>query len=206
MAMEGAQSQVSPVTLVAIMLVLAGLDLVGAIVAKEWTLGRSSWFFVAGAASFVVLFGVYAVGLRYAELSTVTFGWIVGLQVAVLVVERLRDQVELPPGKWVAIAAILVLQGYLVLAPNGGAPSDDGPFGVPHGVVEPEARTGQLTASAHGRRLPTWRPPVRRFGSGLRSCPMDSWCAIACSTSSGSGSSVDSRWRGRVRASVRRRC
>lgn len=146
MAMEGAQSQVSPVTLVAIMLALAGLDLVGAIVAKEWTLGRSSWFFVAGAASFVVLFGVYAVGLRYAELSTVTFGWIVGLQVAVLIVERVRYEVDLPPGKWIAIAAILVLQGYLVLAPNGGSPSDDGPLGEPRGVVAPEVRAGQLTA------------------------------------------------------------
>jgi hypothetical protein len=123
--MEGAQSQVSPVTLVAIMLLLAGLDLVGAIVAKEWTLGRSSWFFVFGAASFVVLFAVYAVGLRYAELSTVTFGWIVGLQVAVLIVERVRYEVQLPTGKWVAIAAILALQAYLVLAPNGAAASDE---------------------------------------------------------------------------------
>lgn len=123
MAMDGTQSQISPVTLVVIMLLLAGLDLLGAIVAKEWTLGRSSWFFVAGATSFVVLFAVYAVGLRYAELSTVTFGWIVGLQVAVLVVERVRYEVALPTGKWVAIAAILLLQGYLVLAPNGSTES-----------------------------------------------------------------------------------
>jgi hypothetical protein len=137
MAMEGAESQVSPVTLVVIMLLLAGLDLVGAVVAKEWTLGRSSWFFAAGTLSFVVLFAVYAVGLRYAELSTVTFGWIVGLQVAVLVVERVRYEVELPPGKWVAIGAILVLQGYLVLAPNGAAPSED--------AGSPEVRIDQLT-------------------------------------------------------------
>lgn len=138
MAMQGAQSQISPVTLVVIMLLLAGLDLVGAIVAKEWTLGRSSWFFVAGTASFVILFAVYAVGLRYAELSTVTFGWIVGLQVAVLLVERVRYEVELPPGKWVAIGAILLLQGYLVLAPNGSAPSEDT-------ARPPEVRIDQLT-------------------------------------------------------------
>jgi len=136
MVMHGAQSQISPVTLVAIMLVLAGLDLVGAVVAKEWTQGRSSWFFVAGMASFMVLFAIYAVGLRYAELSTVTFGWIVGLQVAVLVVERLRYEVDVPTGKWVAIVAILALQGYLVLAPNGAAVSEAGPA---------EARVDQLT-------------------------------------------------------------
>jgi hypothetical protein len=123
MAVANTESQVSPITLVVIMLVLAGLDLIGAVVAKEWTLGRSSWFFVAGTLSFIVLFAVYAVGLRYAELSTVTFGWIVGLQVAVLVVERVRYEVALPPGKWAAIVAILLLQGYLVLAPNGHTPT-----------------------------------------------------------------------------------
>ncbi len=136
MHIDGNQAQVSPVTLIVIMLLLAGLDLVGAIVAKEWTLGRSSWFFVAGAMSFVVLFAVYAVGLRYAELSTVTFGWIVGLQVAVLVVERVRYEVDLPPGKWAAIVAILVLQGYLVLAPNGARVNED--------ARPPEVRFDQL--------------------------------------------------------------
>ena len=137
MHIDGDQAQVSPVTLVVIMLVLAGLDLVGAIVAKEWTLGRSSWFFVAGVMSFVVLFAVYAVGLRYAELSTVTFGWIVGLQVAVLVVERVRYAVDLPPGKWAAIVAILALQGYLVLAPNSATANED--------ARPPEVRFDQLT-------------------------------------------------------------
>jgi hypothetical protein len=66
----------------------------------------------------VALFVVYAVGLRYAEMSTVTFGWIVVLQVGVLAVERFRYDVALPPGKWVAIAAIIALQAYLVLAPS----------------------------------------------------------------------------------------
>jgi hypothetical protein len=54
-----------------------------------------------------------------AELSVVTFGWIVFLQVGLLILDRVRYGVELPPGKWVAIAAILVLQAYLILAPNG---------------------------------------------------------------------------------------
>jgi hypothetical protein len=137
MAVQDASSQVSPVTLIVIMLVLAGLDLVGAIVAKEWTLGRSAWFFVAGAASFVVLFVVYAIGLRYAELSTVTFGWIVGLQVAVLIVERVRYEVDLPAGKWMAIVAILALQGYLVLAPNGSASVAEDGAAVPAGQLVP---------------------------------------------------------------------
>jgi hypothetical protein len=65
---------------------------------------------------------VYAVSLRVAELSTVTFGWIVTLQVGLLLLERIRYAVELPNGKWAAIVAILVLQAYLILAPNGSSP------------------------------------------------------------------------------------
>ncbi len=131
MVVANTTSDASPLTLVVIMLVLAGLDLLGAVVAKEWTLGRSSWFFVVGSVSFVVLFAVYAVGLRYAELSTVTFGWIVALQVAVLIVERVRYEVTLPPGKWAALVAIVLLQGYLVLAPNGHTPTEATQLTVP---------------------------------------------------------------------------
>jgi hypothetical protein len=52
----------------------------------------------------------------------VTFGWIVTLQVGLLLLERVRYAVVLPSGKWAAIVAILVLQAYLILAPNGEAP------------------------------------------------------------------------------------
>ena len=36
--------------------------------------------------------------------------------------ERIRYAVVLPNGKWAAIVAILVLQAYLILAPNGETP------------------------------------------------------------------------------------
>ena len=90
MAVTGSQSSASPATLIALVVVLAGLDLVGALLAKEWTSGRSPWMFAGGALVFLLLFSVYAIGLRFAEMSTVTFGWIVGLQVAVLFLERVR--------------------------------------------------------------------------------------------------------------------
>jgi hypothetical protein len=75
-----------------------------------------------GLLAFGALFTVYAISLKVAELSTVTFGWIVTLQVGLLLLERIRYAVELPNGKWAAIVAILLLQAYLVLAPNGSAP------------------------------------------------------------------------------------
>jgi peptidoglycan/LPS O-acetylase OafA/YrhL len=108
----------STAALVATIVALAALDLVGSMLAKEWTINRHLWMFVLGAISFVALFATYARALRYAELSTVTFGWIVVLQVGVLIVERVRHDVQLPTGKWIAIAGILVLQAYLVLASN----------------------------------------------------------------------------------------
>ncbi len=112
----------SPVELFAAMMGLATLDFVGAVFAKEWALGRSRWVFAAGLLTFALLFAVYALSLRVADLSTVTFGWIVCLQVGLLVFERIRYGVTLPAGKWTAIVAILTLQAYLVLMPNGEAP------------------------------------------------------------------------------------
>jgi hypothetical protein len=104
------------------MLMLAALDFLGAVLAKEWAEGHNHWLFAAGLAAFAALFAVYAVSLKVAELSTVTFGWIITLQVGLLLLERIRYAVELPSGKWAAIVAILVLQAYLILAPNGSSP------------------------------------------------------------------------------------
>jgi hypothetical protein len=112
----------SPLGLFAAVVLLAGLDFFGSVLAKEWAERHNHWLFAAGLLTFVVLFAVYALSLHVAELSTVTFGWIVSLQVGLLLFERLRYAVVLPQGTWVAIAGILLLQAYLVLAPNGSAP------------------------------------------------------------------------------------
>jgi hypothetical protein len=100
----------SPLLLVGAMVMLAALDFLGAVLAKEWAEGRNHWLFAAGLVAFGALFAVYAVSLKVAELSTVTFGWIVTLQVGLLLLERIRYAVELPNGKRAAIVAILVLQ------------------------------------------------------------------------------------------------
>jgi hypothetical protein len=104
------------------MVLLAGLDLAGSLFAKEWAHRHHSGFFLAGLVSFVVLYVVYARALAVAELSIVSLGWIVFLQVGLLLVDRLVYGVILPPGKWAAVAAILALQAYLMLASDGSAP------------------------------------------------------------------------------------
>ncbi len=112
-------------TLVA-MLVLAGLDFVGAIFAREWA-ERGRWpMFLFGWVAFSILFIVYARILKVAELSTVTIGWIVFLQVGLLVLDTVHYDVRLPWTKWGAIVLIILLQVYLVAAPNADAAAHSG--------------------------------------------------------------------------------
>jgi hypothetical protein len=100
------------------MVALAALDLAGAFAAKEWAEHRSAVPMLLGLAAFGVLFWVYASSLQYAELALVTMGWVVMLQVGLVVLDRVRYGVELPPGKWVAIVVLLAAQAYLLLAPT----------------------------------------------------------------------------------------
>ena len=103
------------------MLVLAGLDLVGAYAAKEWSTSRTPAMLALGAGAFLLLFWVYASALQYAELAIVTLGWIVLLQVGLLVIDRLHYGVHLAPGKWVAVIVILAAQAYLLMPGPGGS-------------------------------------------------------------------------------------
>lgn len=117
-----------PVPLVATlaMIALAGLDLVGAVFAKEWAENGNVRALVLGAGAFLVLFWVYASSLRYAELALVTMGWVVLLQVGLILVDRWLYGVELPTGKWIAIGVVLVAQAYLVLAPTASQAASGG--------------------------------------------------------------------------------
>jgi multidrug transporter EmrE-like cation transporter len=105
------------------MLILAGLDIFGALMAKQWADQGSRPCFLIGLAIFAVLFSVYATSLKTAELSVVTMGWVVLLQVGLLLADRFRFQVEFSWDKWLAIAIILILQSYLILDPFGGTRS-----------------------------------------------------------------------------------
>ena len=124
-------------TSISAMIALALLDFIGAVFAKEWADTRQPWWFVAGLVTFMGLFVFYAASLKTAELSIVTIGWVVFLQVGLLLYERVRYGASLPPLKWVAIVLILTLQAYLVLVPNETSSSG----GVAESATE-EAETG----------------------------------------------------------------
>ena len=100
------------------MAVLAGLDLLGAIAAKEWAEKQSIAAIAFGTIASVALFWFYASSLQYAELAVVTMGWIVLLQVGIVIVDRVHFGTMLSADKIGALIIILVAQGYLVLAPS----------------------------------------------------------------------------------------
>jgi hypothetical protein len=106
-----------PVVAVGAMVVLAGLDLAGAVLAKHWSDRGSLISLLGGVAVFGLLFVVYGSSLAYAELATVTFGWVVILQIGVVLLQRVQDGVAIAPDRLVVMLAILALQGYLVLKP-----------------------------------------------------------------------------------------
>ena len=107
-----------PVVATLAMAALAGLDLLGAVAAKEWAEKQNITAIALGVLAFVLLFWVYASSLQYAELAVVTMGWIVLLQVGIVIVDRMHFGNVLPADKIGAIVIILVAQGYLVLAPT----------------------------------------------------------------------------------------
>jgi hypothetical protein len=119
-----------PVVAAVAMLLLAVVDLAGAYATKEAVLRRSPGLAAAGAALFLLLFYLYACSLQYAELALVTLGWVVALQVGVVLLDRFRYGATMPAGKWVAVGVVLLAQGYLLLAPSSPAEAA-APDGVP---------------------------------------------------------------------------
>lgn len=105
-----------PAVAIGAMVVLAGLDLLGALLARRWAHGGSALWFGAGLGCFALLFWVYGSSLRYAELIPVTFGWLVALQIGLMLIERANSARQVPVGHWLAAIAMIGLEGYLIFS------------------------------------------------------------------------------------------
>ena len=112
-----------PVVAILAMALLAVLDLAGAVAAKEAVERRSPAMAALGVLLFVLLFWIFASSLQVSELAPVTFGWVVILQVGVVLLDRFKYGVTMPTSKWVAVAVLLVAQAYLLLGPTKEAPA-----------------------------------------------------------------------------------
>jgi hypothetical protein len=126
------ESWPQPLVAALAMVVLAVLDLGGAVAAKEAVDRRSPAMAALGVLLFVLLFWVFASSLQVAELAPVTFGWVVILQVGVVLLDRFRYGITMPTSKWVAVAVLLLAQAYLLLGPTkdaGAEPPSSQPAG-----------------------------------------------------------------------------
>jgi hypothetical protein len=99
-----------------LMIALAALDFVGALLAKQYAQRHRPVALLLGCGVFVVLFVVYAIALHLAELSVVTMGWIVLLQVGLVAVDVRSNGLRLSPAQWAAAGLVIALQGYLLVS------------------------------------------------------------------------------------------
>lgn len=106
----------------AMIVLLAVIDMLGAVAAKQWSTDRAPWTFATGAVLSLLLFWVYAVSLSYGHLSTITLGWIVLVTVASLGLDAFVYDVHVPLRKWLAALAIVGLLVYL-MADDRGTPA-----------------------------------------------------------------------------------
>jgi hypothetical protein len=93
---------------------LAALDLLGALLARRWADHHSTVALVSGIVVFGLLFVVYSKSLDYGDLATVTMGWVVLLQVGVVLIDHYRNAVAVPLDRWLVIVLILAGQAYLM--------------------------------------------------------------------------------------------
>lgn len=105
----------------AAMIVLAALDFAGALFAKNYADRHRPVALVLGIVVFIALFLIYARSLEIAQLSIVTMGWIVLLQVGLLIVDWRSHGLRLDHRQWAAVAAIIALQCYLVFSADSAA-------------------------------------------------------------------------------------
>ncbi|BEP12808.1 hypothetical protein acdb102_11190 [Acidothermaceae bacterium B102] len=140
-------------SIVGFMLALAAIDFGAALMAQDFADRRRLSTLLVGSGLSITLFVVYAVALRLANLSIVTMGWIVMLQVAVITFDVVRHGLRLTAVQWAAVSLVIVLQVFLTATTqrNDGGPS---PYG-------PEISVGQTSATTPVRSPVTRNTTLR---------------------------------------------
>jgi len=150
------------------MIALAALDLTGAYAAKEAVLRRSGTYAAVGAALFLLVFWVYACTLQYADLAVVTLGWIVVLQVGVVLLNHWRYGAQMSAGAWVAVSVIIAAQAYLLLGQVSAVPpatdSESTPAERTTTPAELTTPPAELTTTPADARHPPVSPADTRAG------------------------------------------
>ena len=149
-----------------LMLALAGIDFAAALVAQDFADRRRGVVLLAGCLLQVTLFLVYALALRLASLSIVTMGWIVLLQVALFATDLARGRLHPGAAQWVAVVVVLVAQAYLVATTTTSAATPTTtsavvlPYEIPWPAGDPDLQTS--TVDLAPGRSPVTRKTTRR--------------------------------------------
>jgi hypothetical protein len=127
-----------PLVALSAMVVLGVLDLLGSWAAKEAAERRSPAWAAVGALLFLAVFWVYLSSLEVAGLAVVTLGWIVVVQIGVVLLDRYRYDESLPRGAWVVVVLLVAAQAYLILGPRAAQAGNSAQNGQQ--VVHPGGR------------------------------------------------------------------
>lgn len=92
---------------------LASLDLLGSVAAAEWSRHGDAVRWLAGAAIFLIMFGVYAVTLHHAHLTVVDSVWIAFGLLGAAAIDLAIYRVRYPVDVLVALAGLMVLSVYV---------------------------------------------------------------------------------------------
>jgi len=98
---------------------LAGLDTAGAYFAAEVSQRKAWHMYVLGIAAFVLLFLVYSQSLKWAELTSVTIGWIVVLQFSVMALDKFVYGARFSVAQCVAIGIALTACAFVMFSSPG---------------------------------------------------------------------------------------
>lgn len=101
------------VGLLGLTVTLAGLDLLGSVVAAEWSRHGDLLRWLLGAAVFLLMFGVYGVTLHHAYLTVVDSLWIAFGLLGVAALDLLVYRVRYPTDVVVALGGLLILSVYV---------------------------------------------------------------------------------------------
>lgn len=99
--------------LLGLTMALASLDLIGSIAAAEWSRHGDALRWVAGAAVFLAMFGLYGWTLHFAHLTVVDSVWIAFGLVGAAAVDFAIYRVRYPIDVVVALGALIALSVYV---------------------------------------------------------------------------------------------
>lgn len=109
----------STLRLLAILTLLAGLDVAATVAIKQAVVKAEPMYMIAGIFAMIAVAGVLALAIDKTELTVVALGWIILFQVLIVAVDRFMYGVRPGPVETIALVVALIALTVAMLAPKG---------------------------------------------------------------------------------------